>query len=93
MTGPEFRTWRTSQGWSQSACAHVLMISRQAIVFWENGRTPVPDSVSLVLQSVDAFRSNRVTAILAEFKLRIAKADAWPRRGRRWPKPNLKMAA
>lgn len=47
MTPAEFIKWRTSLGWSRTAAAQALGVSKRAVAFWETGDRSISPPIKL----------------------------------------------
>ena len=54
MTPADFRAWRKRLGLSQSGAAEALGISPRMVWSYENGEHPLPKTVALACEAVEA---------------------------------------
>jgi len=52
LRGAEFKAWRLALGLTQTEAADALGISKRMVIYYEQGRYPVPKSVSLACFAV-----------------------------------------
>jgi len=52
MTGPDLRTWRHTHKMTQAELATRLGITIRTVTRWEQGRCPIPVSVTLALPAI-----------------------------------------